>query len=88
MDSKNEQRVKKGKEFVGKVVSLHMTKTVVVEVVHMKRHPLYKKALKRTRRFAVHNELEGIVIGDTVSIREVRPISKTKHFTLVGKINA
>lgn len=77
---------KKGKQFIGKVVSVRTDKTAYVEVMHVKRHPLYKKSMKRTKRFAVHNENSDIKAGDTVVISETRPISKTKHFVITKKV--
>ncbi|KKW11211.1 MAG: 30S ribosomal protein S17 [Candidatus Gottesmanbacteria bacterium GW2011_GWB1_49_7] len=67
----------------GKVVSLSGTKTVIVSVVHNFRHPLYKKAVKRMKRFAVHNEGKELAVGDVVKIVETRPISKNKHYKIV-----
>ena len=80
-------RSNKGKNFVGKVVAVHGVKTVKVEVAYAKKHPIYKKTLNRTRRFACHNELLDIGIGDNVEICQVRPMSKTKHFSVVEKTN-
>ncbi len=73
------------RQLTGTVVSTGMKQTVVVEVVRFSRHPLYKKMVKRTKNFAAHNETEGIAVGDLVTIAETRPISKTKHFKVVGK---
>jgi len=86
---KNDRKKKqsnKGKNFIGTVVSLTMQKTAKIEVAYMKKHPLYKKALRKTRRFACHNELSDIALGDKVEIRQVRPVSRTKHFSVVKKI--
>lgn len=79
-------RSNKSKNFIGTVVSVAMLKTAKVEVAHMKKHPLYKKALKKTKRFACHNELSDIAVGDNVEIRQVRPVSRTKNFSVVKKI--
>ncbi len=70
----------------GTVVSTKMIKTAVVAVTHVVKHPLYKKALRITRRIAAHNELKDLMPGDTVSIAETRPMSKRKHFTIIEKI--
>lgn len=70
----------------GTVVSTKMQKTVVVSVVSRMRHPLYKKVIKRTRRFKAHCELPGIVEGDTVAIQSVRPRSKEVSFEVVKKV--
>lgn len=76
----------KGRSFIGKVVSIKMAKTVIVEVVHSHAHLLYKKTVRRRARFAAHNTLEGVSVGDTVKISEVPPMSRTKHFIVVEKI--
>lgn len=78
-ESKN-QKTAKGKELTGKVVSKKMNKTIVVEVSHMQRHPLYRKATRVTKRFLVHSEQAELAVGDTVTIIETRPISKLKRF--------
>lgn len=70
------------KTFSGKVVSAKMQKTVVVAVEVPKRHPLYGKKIKNTRRFKAHNEL-GAKEGDLVTIEETRPISKQKSFKVL-----
>ncbi|MEI6042998.1 MAG: 30S ribosomal protein S17 [Chloroflexota bacterium] len=69
-------------EKVGKVVSNKMEKTIVVEVSYLKKHRLYKKAIRRTSRFKAHDEQNECKIGDVVRIEECRPISKEKHFRL------
>lgn len=71
---------------IGKVVSTDMTHTVIVEVVRTHSHKLYKKIVRRRARFAAHNTLEGLVVGDTVKITETAPISKTKHLIVVEKL--
>lgn len=62
----------------GTVVSTKMDKTIVVEVERKYMHPLYKKFLKSTKKYHAHNENDMIKVGDTVKIRETKPISKTK----------
>lgn len=76
----------KGRSLIGKVVSTNMTKTVIVEVVRTHTHKLYKKIIRRRARFAAHNTLEGLAVGDTVKIAEIPPMSKTKHFQVVEKL--
>lgn len=76
----------KGRSLIGKVVSTNMTKTVIVEVVRTFAHKLYRKMVRRSRRFAVHNTLAGIAQGDMVKIAEVPPMSRTKHFIVTEKI--
>jgi small subunit ribosomal protein S17 len=70
----------------GTVKSVKNQKTAIVSVTTMTRHPLYKKAVKKTKRYAVHNELAGLAVGDMVRIAETKPISKTKHFKVLEKI--
>lgn len=67
----------------GKVVSDKMDKTIVVAVVTTKRHPLYKKIMKTTKKYMVHDENNEAKIGDTVVIMETRPLSKDKCWRLV-----
>ena len=65
---------------VGRVVSDKMDKTVIVAVEYTRQHPLYKKAMKRTSKFAAHDERNECKMGDIVRIEESRPISKTKRW--------
>jgi len=68
---------------VGVVVSDKMDKTCVVAIQDNVRHPLYKKIIKRTVKFKVHDENNECGIGDTIEIMETRPISKDKRWRLV-----
>ena len=74
------------KIFTGVVVSTKMQKTVVVNVERKFRHPLYKKVVKKNKKFKAHNEKFDIKEGDIVRIKETRPISKTKHFEVIEVI--
>ena len=65
---------------VGRVVSDKMDKTVIVAVEYTRPHPLYKKAMKRTSKFAAHDEQNTCKRGDIVRIEETRPLSKTKRW--------
>jgi small subunit ribosomal protein S17 len=65
---------------VGRVVSDKMDKTVIVAVEYTRPHPLYKKAMKRTSKFAAHDDQNLCKIGDVVRIEETRPLSKTKRW--------
>ena len=71
---------------VGKVVSNKMDKTIVVAVADNVKHPLYKKIVKRTKKFKAHDEQNICNIGDRVEIMETRPISKDKRWRLVNVI--
>ena len=65
---------------VGVVVGNKMKKTVTVLVERQVRHPLYKKIVKRRKRFLVHDEYEKCQVGDLVKIVETRPLSKLKRW--------
>ena len=68
---------------VGTVVSDKMDKTIVVAVKDSVQHPLYKKILKRTKKFKAHDENNECGVGDRVMIMETRKISKDKNWRLV-----
>ena len=68
---------------VGVVVSDKMDKTIVVAVKASVQHPLYKKILKRTKKFKAHDENNEAGIGDRVEIMETRKISKDVNWRLV-----
>ncbi len=70
----------------GRVVSNKMTKTVVVEIVQRRLHPLYRKYLTRTKRLKVHDEAGTCGVGDTVRIVETRPLSKDKRWRLLALV--
>lgn len=67
----------------GIVVSDKMDKTIVVEVKTRVRHPLYGKIMNQSTKLKVHDENNECGIGDTVSVMETRPLSKTKRWRLV-----
>lgn len=71
------------KSRVGRVVSDKMDKTIVVSVEDFVRHPLYGKAVKRSKKFKAHDENNECRIGDKVRISETRPLSKDKRWRLV-----
>ncbi|MBP3815916.1 MAG: 30S ribosomal protein S17 [Firmicutes bacterium] len=74
------------KSKVGVVVSDKMDKTVVVAIEDFVRHPLYGKAVKRTKKLKVHDENNECNIGDKIRIMETRPLSKDKRWRLVGVV--
>jgi small subunit ribosomal protein S17 len=74
----------KRKEFKGVVVSDKMQESAVVAVSRFVKHPKYKKYLKKTSRFTVHNPGNKAKEGEQVTIRSCRPLSKTKHFEIVS----
>jgi small subunit ribosomal protein S17 len=71
-----------GKIFTGTVTSDKMTNTIVVSLDYKFRHSFYQKIVKRHKKLYAENNL-GAKVGDTVKIREVRPLSKIKRFTTV-----
>ncbi|MGQ3889695.1 30S ribosomal protein S17 [Legionella sp. CNM-1927-20] len=72
---------------VGKIVSDKMQKTIVVMVERTVRHPKYGKIIKKRTKLHAHDENEIGKIGNTVKIRESRPLSKTKSWVLVEVIS-
>ena len=75
------------KERVGMVVSDAPQKTVSVAVETLVRHPLYKKRVRRSKKFLVHDEQNEARVGDTVRIIETRPISARKRWRLANVIS-
>jgi small subunit ribosomal protein S17 len=65
---------------VGKVVSNAMDKTVVVSVERLVKHKLYKKYMKRSKKYYAHDEKNTFNVGDTVELKATRPMSKTKRW--------
>jgi len=68
----------------GVVVSDNQDKTVVVSVERQVMHPVYKKFVKRSKKFAAHDENNQFKVGDIVKIEESRPYSKTKTWTVIS----
>ena len=81
------QQVEKGqgtaRTLMGKVVSDKMDKTITVLIERRVKHPLYGKYLSKSSRLKAHDEENTCNIGDTVTIAESRPLSKTKSWVLV-----
>ncbi len=75
-------------EKVGEVVSTKMSKTIVVEVFRTIKHARYGKYLKRVNKFVAHDEKGTAKLGDKVRIRECRPLSRTKRWTLAEVVVA
>ena len=78
MSERNARKVQ-----IGKVVSDKMDKTIVVAVETYKKHDLYHKRIKYTKKFKAHDENNEAKIGDIVKVMETRPLSKDKRFRLV-----
>lgn len=77
MSERNNRKVQ-----IGKVVSDKMDKTIVVAVETYKKHDLYHKRIKYTKKFKAHDENNTAKIGDVVKITETRPLSKDKRWRL------
>lgn len=78
------------KTMTGTIVSLKNADTASVLVERKWQHPLYKKYVKRSKKYACHvadSKLE-LAEGDTVTIAEIKPVSKTKRFKVVEKVEA
>jgi small subunit ribosomal protein S17 len=74
---------KNTQELIGKVVSAKNNKTITVLVETKKKHPLYAKRVKYSKKYACHDEQNIAKEGDTVRIKATRPLSKTKRYDLV-----
>tara|TARA_B100001123_G_scaffold438416_1_gene573209 strand:- start:382 stop:633 length:252 start_codon:yes stop_codon:yes gene_type:complete len=68
----------------GKVISCKNNKTIIVEVTRKVQHKLYKKIIKRNKRFHVHDENNKYNVGELVSIVESKPISKLKRWIVLN----
>jgi small subunit ribosomal protein S17 len=76
------------KERVGVVVSDKMQKTVVVAIENRSPHPKYGKIVVKTKKYKVHDEENQCKTGDRVRIRETRPLSRTKRWTIAEIISS
>tara|TARA_B110000438_G_scaffold50801_1_gene51256 strand:+ start:344 stop:631 length:288 start_codon:yes stop_codon:yes gene_type:complete len=72
------------KTMTGKVVSNKMNKTVVIKVERRFAHPVFKKVVKTTKKYKVHDEKNECLEGDIIRIQETRPLSKEKRWRLLG----
>ena len=70
------------KELIGHVVSNRMNKTIVVQVVRRKSHPLYTRVISKAKNFYAHDEKNEAHVGDVVKLEETRPLSKLKRWKL------
>ncbi len=84
----SQENAKITKVITGTVVSNKMDKTLVVQVERKFIHPTFKKVVKRTRKFQCHDEKNQCSIGDFISMRGVRPLSKTKRWNLIKVLKA
>ena len=74
------------KTLIGKVISDKMDKTVVVESERTFRHPIYGKVLRRSIKVKAHDEKNECAVGDRVEIAQTRPLSKTKRWRVVRRL--
>ena len=81
-DATAEAAATRRNEKVGLVVSTKMQKTIVVEIEMRKAHPKYKRVMKSNKKFYAHDEQNSARVGDVVRIREARPLSKLKRWSL------
>ena len=70
------------KELIGYVVSNRMNKTIVVQVVRKRAHPLYSRVISKAKKFYAHDERNEAHVGDVVRLEETRPLSKLKRWRL------
>ncbi|GER87538.1 hypothetical protein KDW_17000 [Dictyobacter vulcani] len=77
------QKTSRRQQKVGRVVSNKTDKTIVVVVESLKKHRIYKRTYKQTKRFHAHDENNSCQVGDLVRIEESRPLSKLKRWRLV-----
>ena len=70
----------------GKVVSDKGNKTVIVSVERRVMHPIYKKFITKSKKYAAHDEQNSFKVGDVVRIEETTPISKTKSWRVVSSV--
>ena len=82
MTDKEERKPHK-RQMIGTVISDKMDKSIVVSVERLKQHRIYKKYIKRSKRYIAHDEKNECKTGDIVKIIETRPISKHKTWKLV-----
>lgn len=82
----NKHRIKKKRETIGKVISTATKDTVIVMIERVWRHPVYKKAVRRHIKIPAHVRDYEVHVGDTVRLVETKPISKTKHYMVIGTL--
>ena len=83
MNQVSEKKQRQARMLRGTVISDKMDKSITVQVNRRVMHPLYKKFISRSTRFHAHDEANDCRAGDTVLIRQCRPLSKTKSWRLV-----
>jgi len=79
-----ENQAKRARTATGRVVSNRMEKSIVVLIERRVKHPVYGKIIKRSTKIHAHDEKNECSMGDEVTVKEVKPISKTKSWSLVS----
>lgn len=85
-ETTNAQYVSNRSTKIGRVVSTKMNKTIVVQTIMKKSHPLYRRVVAKAKKFYVHDEKGTARVGDFVEIEETRPMSKLKRWRLKNVI--
>jgi small subunit ribosomal protein S17 len=85
-ETKTAQYVSNRSTKIGEVVSTKMNKTIVVQTIMKKSHPLYRRVVAKTKKFYAHDENNTAHVGDFVEIEETRPMSKLKRWRLKNVI--
>ena len=78
---------KRRQEKIGQVTSAKMKKTVVVTVTRQTTHPMYKRVVRKSKNFLVHDEKSELGVGDWVRIQETRPLSRHKRWRVIQLIS-
>lgn len=86
MPKQENNSLEKARELRGVIMSAKMKKTVVVKIDRMKTHAKYRKQHLVSKKYKAHDEKNEYKEGDKVIIRETRPLSKEKRWTVVGKV--
>ena len=88
MSEQEKSGAKVARSLTGQVISDKMDKTIVVLIERKVKHPLYGKYVRRSTKYHVHDENNDAVIGDWVVFKECRPMSKTKHWSLLNVVDS
>lgn len=83
MKEKKSKATMKKRILTGEVVSNKMQNTIVVKVITKKQHPLYKKVIKTSKKYKAETDGKTFEVGDSVSIREIRKLSKDKKWIVL-----
>jgi small subunit ribosomal protein S17 len=81
-ESENKPQAGRRSTKIGQVVSTKMSKTIVIEVIMKRAHPLYRRVIAKNKKFYAHDEANTARVGDFVEIEETRPMSRLKRWRL------